>query len=566
MSGGGIQRVEHTASTVPFELGQEQQDDGGLLELARTGDRAAYGELWLRYRTLAVSVARPFAHADAEDIASDAFEAIWDKLQQGDGPQGSFRGYLLATVRNLAARSHRKLGRVATGVDLQEEPIDDETGKIEHEEAVRDIRRAFEQLPERWRQVLWMLDVEGRPRAEVAVSLGLSPNSTTQLYRRAKEGLREAWLSARFALEPAKDDVKVAKDLPRYVRGGWTKVKRQHIREHLSECRACRARETELRQENAVFGIALALLPLVGGSVFATDLSLKAIAASNVGVLSRARERAKEVVFQGQGEPLRVAAMLVSGVVVVSVVAGLLQYTSATVPEAPADPPSQPTSEPAVPREVKEPAPDTESSTAPPGDDERPESDAAQTERAPAAGGGVEAGELAQTAPNIWPTVELSGPIDGSFAPVVRGAADPARTLMLAVSGIEIAVDVASDGAWSADLGSLGLTVGTHSVFVSQTRDHEVRRSPSVSFALTLPTVTRLQANDSTAGVAFNVAGVPGAQVCLFDDAGFSWQGQLDAAGSRDVVLQRPGAGAWQLSFRYCDATRVGPSGGVYVG
>ena len=56
------------------------------------------------------------------------------------------------------------------------------------------IVRAFSRLPERWRTVLWRLEVEGRAPAEVAPMFGLSANGVSALAMRAREGLRQAYL------------------------------------------------------------------------------------------------------------------------------------------------------------------------------------------------------------------------------------------------------------------------------------------------------------------------------------------------------------------------------------
>jgi RNA polymerase sigma factor (sigma-70 family) len=56
------------------------------------------------------------------------------------------------------------------------------------------ITRAFSRLPERWRTVLWHLEVEGKAPAEVAPVFGLSANGVSALAMRAREGLRQAYL------------------------------------------------------------------------------------------------------------------------------------------------------------------------------------------------------------------------------------------------------------------------------------------------------------------------------------------------------------------------------------
>ena len=55
--------------------------------------------------------------------------------------------------------------------------------------------RAFQSLPERWQLVLWHLEVEGQKPADIAPLLGISANSVSALAYRAREGLRQAFVS-----------------------------------------------------------------------------------------------------------------------------------------------------------------------------------------------------------------------------------------------------------------------------------------------------------------------------------------------------------------------------------
>lgn len=53
---------------------------------------------------------------------------------------------------------------------------------------------AFATLPERWRIVLWHLEVMDESPAEVAPLLGMTPDGVATLAHRAREELRRAYL------------------------------------------------------------------------------------------------------------------------------------------------------------------------------------------------------------------------------------------------------------------------------------------------------------------------------------------------------------------------------------
>jgi RNA polymerase sigma factor (sigma-70 family) len=90
--------------------------------------------------------------------------------------------------------------RLATEVATAEVQPTVDTGDL--------ISEAFDQLPERWRQVLVAVEIEGRRPAQLAPELGLSPNAVSALVARARRGLRVAYRDAhrreerRLANEP----------------------------------------------------------------------------------------------------------------------------------------------------------------------------------------------------------------------------------------------------------------------------------------------------------------------------------------------------------------------------
>src|SRR4029077_20473180 len=151
--------------------------------------------------------------ADADDLVSDAFTKVLTVLQRGGGPDLAFRAYLLTAVRRL------HVDRIRSGSRLR--PVDDLTpfdpGVPFHDTAVEGFdnataAKAFASLPERWQMVLWHTEVEQQKPADIAVLLGMSANSVSALDYRAREGLRQAFLSM-HAADP--DDIDCGWTRPR---------------------------------------------------------------------------------------------------------------------------------------------------------------------------------------------------------------------------------------------------------------------------------------------------------------------------------------------------------------
>src|SRR6266516_991334 len=129
----------------------------------------SYGELYVEYAPAARGLALSMVPPDvADDIVAEAFARVLAAIRAGGGPDHAFRPYLLAAVRNLANDWIAARRRVTVIGDMGEEPGDrsaplisgfsrDAATEAEDRAEARMIVRAFSQLPERWRTVLWHL-------------------------------------------------------------------------------------------------------------------------------------------------------------------------------------------------------------------------------------------------------------------------------------------------------------------------------------------------------------------------------------------------------------------------
>src|SRR3982750_2513311 len=78
--------------------------DEELVQQARLGDQRAFAELWRRHFRSGARVARQFTSSiDADDLVSEAYTRIYQRVLAGGGPSGAFRPYLYTTIRNLAS-------------------------------------------------------------------------------------------------------------------------------------------------------------------------------------------------------------------------------------------------------------------------------------------------------------------------------------------------------------------------------------------------------------------------------------------------------------------------------
>ncbi|HEV7742476.1 MAG TPA: sigma-70 family RNA polymerase sigma factor [Pseudolysinimonas sp.] len=240
--------------------------DAELIESARSGDTSAFAELWRRHFRPAARVARQFTSIDADDLVSEAYARIFQRVLAGGGPTGAFRPYLYTTIRNLASTWG------AASRDIQVDMIEDfEDERIPDDPAAYALdrtltARAFRGLPERWQTVLWYTEVEGMDPHEVAPIMGISANSVAALSYRAREGLRKAWLQAHISDATASGECQwTMSRLGDRARDGLGARDAERMAAHLEECAKCTIVSEEVEEVGS--HLAMVMLPLLLGGI-----------------------------------------------------------------------------------------------------------------------------------------------------------------------------------------------------------------------------------------------------------------------------------------------------------
>ncbi|MFE0134060.1 RICIN domain-containing protein, partial [Streptomyces sp. NPDC059037] len=128
------------------------------------------------------------------------------------------------------------------------------------------VLRGFRSLPERWQAVLWHTVVEDEPPARAGARLGISASAVTSLAARAREGLREAYLTAHVLSGEATAECGHYRSfLAAAVRRTSWRGSRDLAR-HLSACAKCRRAASELADLNSRLRMALPAGVLLWGS------------------------------------------------------------------------------------------------------------------------------------------------------------------------------------------------------------------------------------------------------------------------------------------------------------
>ncbi|MGP3934143.1 sigma-70 family RNA polymerase sigma factor [Nonomuraea sp. KM88] len=287
------------------------QSDASLLQAARQGDATAYGRLYERHVAAARAMARQLVRrAEAEDVVTEAFTKILDLVGRGGGPESGFRTYLLTVVRRTVHDRSKLAGRQAGEVEEYDPAapfVDPALAGLERSL----IARAYLSLPERWRAVLWLTQVERCKPAAVAPLLGLSANGVAALAYRATEGLRRAYLQIHLGAAPPHDCRPVLGKMGAYVRGGLARREARAVERHVDGCEECHGVILELTDVNR--GLRVLVGPLIAGPMFggyAAALARPDAAESGppLGVRRLLRARRRQPVMLVAGVALTVAA------------------------------------------------------------------------------------------------------------------------------------------------------------------------------------------------------------------------------------------------------------------
>ncbi|HWM34052.1 MAG TPA: sigma-70 family RNA polymerase sigma factor [Pseudolysinimonas sp.] len=237
-----------------------------MIESARSGDTSAFAELWRRHFRPAARVARQFTTIDADDLVSEAYARIFQRVLAGGGPTGAFRPYLYTTIRNIASTWG------AASRDIQVDMIEEfEDERIPADPAAYALdrtltARAFRNLPERWQTVLWYTEVEGMDPHEVAPIMGISANSVAALSYRAREGLRKAWLQAHITDATASGECQwTMSRLGDHTRDGLSARDAARMTVHLETCAKCTVVAEEVEEVGS--HLAMVMLPLLLGGI-----------------------------------------------------------------------------------------------------------------------------------------------------------------------------------------------------------------------------------------------------------------------------------------------------------
>ncbi len=172
------------SQTVTMPSTGETSSDAGLVRAARSGDRAAFGELYQRFSRMVhgIILAR-VPRQVAEDLVHDVFLAALRQLHTLRDER-AFPGWLAMIARNRARDHYRQTSEDA-GMKV------DVPDRNDPESEATDVLSVIQSLPLAYREPLILRLVEGMTGNEIAERTGLTPGSVRVNLHRGMRQLRE---------------------------------------------------------------------------------------------------------------------------------------------------------------------------------------------------------------------------------------------------------------------------------------------------------------------------------------------------------------------------------------
>lgn len=178
-------------------------DDQELIDRSVAGDLEAFSELVRRYEKKVFTVAFRFTgnYSDASDLAQEVFIRVYQALPRFRG-EASFTTWLYRITANLCRdelrrqKRHKKtsLDEMAANPTGPLPPIEDSLSPddvLERREFQEMVQACLNELPEEYRLVLVMREIQGLSYAEIAAALDISPGTVKSRLSRARQAFRQ---------------------------------------------------------------------------------------------------------------------------------------------------------------------------------------------------------------------------------------------------------------------------------------------------------------------------------------------------------------------------------------
>ena len=190
--------------------GVTREAEQSLLRQLRAGDAAGFESIVRSYGGRMLAVARRILRndSDAQDAVQDALLSAFKAIDRFEGTSSLYTWLhrIVVTASLMKLRTRRRFAEekpgesletllpsyVADGHRIAPGPVWTETGEaaLARQETRELVRRSIDQLPETYRTILVLRDIEELDTAEVAKLLDMNPGAVKTRLHRARQALR----------------------------------------------------------------------------------------------------------------------------------------------------------------------------------------------------------------------------------------------------------------------------------------------------------------------------------------------------------------------------------------
>ncbi|MFV0442395.1 MAG: RNA polymerase sigma factor [Planctomycetaceae bacterium] len=192
--------TKRTQTSMPMEVtGEPSVSDARLVDQVRRGESNAFGELVTRYERRLIGVIRRFVtnQEQAEDLAQETFLKAFRRLDQFD-PSRRFGPWLFQIGVNLSLdwlRRRKRRGWMRLFTDRSSERLPDPAtaDPRTQEDLQQEVRHLLERIPEKYRTVLVLRDLENFSTSDIAAILNRKETTIRWRLAEARNRFKELW-------------------------------------------------------------------------------------------------------------------------------------------------------------------------------------------------------------------------------------------------------------------------------------------------------------------------------------------------------------------------------------
>lgn len=171
---------------------KQKSEETGIIKNCKSGRLKHQEKLYKHFYGYAMGICLRYAYTktDASEILNDSFFKIFKNIKKYD-EQKPFKPWLKTIIVNTSIDYYRKNARFRPMLEIEE--VENEAFNVELVDTLgyEDIKKLLDDLPEMYRLVFNLYEIEGYTHREIAEKLKFNESTSRSYLTRAKKKLRK---------------------------------------------------------------------------------------------------------------------------------------------------------------------------------------------------------------------------------------------------------------------------------------------------------------------------------------------------------------------------------------